>query len=137
MPVEISLPFRLGLDGRIVVESNPDRQIKQHVESLVATEPGERVMLPTYGVPTTSLVFEPDDDFISGEIKEFVENGLRKWEPGVHLRRATPIVSAGGDGLAGVAVDYARADGPDATTARHVNTAVIHVGGRVSEVVRG
>jgi phage baseplate assembly protein W len=46
MSMEMTTPFRVGFNGRVSVTTNPDAQVRQHVEVLVATEPGERVMLP-------------------------------------------------------------------------------------------
>lgn len=138
MSSEIAVPFALGLNGKVVVEPDPDRQIAQHVRSLVSTEPGERLMLAGYGVATTSLVFEPDDDMLQSMLLTDVTNAFRQWEPGLVIRDVLIAGTNSGDGLAGVKVDYQRADSADTgLSARHVNTAVISVGGRVNEVIRG
>jgi phage baseplate assembly protein W len=138
MSSEIAIPFRLGLNGRVVAEDDPDKQIRQHVLALVATEPGERIMLPSYGVPTISQVFEPGD-FQTGQLlTHHVEQALNTWEPGVRVISVGPSNTSPGDGTSGVNVEYQRADGPDVnTTARHLNVALISPGGRVREVIRG
>jgi phage baseplate assembly protein W len=139
MPAEIAMPFRLSPSGGIAVEVDPDRQISQHVQSLVGTSPGERVLLVGYGVPLPALLFEPNDDMVTREIVSLIEEALERWEPGTFLRRVTPILNESGDGLADVAVDFSRTDAPDTDSgrARNVNTAIVRVGGRVEETVRG
>lgn len=139
MPTEIAVPFRLASDGTIAVETNPDRQIGQHVRALVGTQPGERVMLPGYGVPVADLLFDPDSAFVAQEITRAVTAAFTVYEPGVVLQRAIPIPDAGQQSLARIAVDYVRRDaGSSPTTiASRTNTAVVRVGGTVSEVISG
>lgn len=139
MPTEISVPFRLASDGTIAVETNPDRQIDQHVRALIGTQPGERVMLPDYGVPVADLLFEPDAPFVSQEIARAVTSAFTAYEPGVILQRATPIPDATQQSLARVEVDYVRRDSgtSPSSIALQTNTAVVRVGGGVSEVISG
>lgn len=137
MSSEISIPFRLGLDGRVVNETDSDKQIRQHVLALVGTEPGERIMLPSYGVPTLSQVFAPDDALTQQMLTHNVQNALTQWEPGVQVVSVTSAATSPNDGTAGVSVEYTRVDGPDSGSARHLNVALISPGGRVREVVRG
>lgn len=139
MPTEIAVPFRLASDGTIAVETNPDRQIAQHVNALVGTQPGERVMLPDYGVPVADLLFDPDANFVAQEISRAVTKAFNAYEPGVVLRRATPVPNTSQQSLARVKVDYIRReDGASPSSlALQTNTAVVRVGGTVSEVISG
>ncbi|MFE2101073.1 GPW/gp25 family protein [Streptomyces sp. NPDC059468] len=139
MPTEIAFPFRLASDGTIAVETNPDRQIAQHVDALVGTQPGERVMLPDYGVPVADLLFEPNARFVAQEITRAVETAFNSYEPGVVLQKVTPIQDSTQQSLARVEVDYIRReDGTSPSSlANQTNTAVVHVGGTVSEVISG
>jgi phage baseplate assembly protein W len=141
MPLEISVPFRLGPDNKIASESNPDAQIRQHVMSLVNTEPGERVVLGDYGVAISSLVFETDDVKVARDLSTDIEDMLATYEPGVALQGVTPSATSGeaGDGIASVDVHYMRTDAPSTSSAasRSQNVAVISSGGKVSEVIRG
>lgn len=135
MATEISLPYRLDLSGKVVVETSPDALVRQHVEALVGTEPGERVMLPTYGVPSMATVFTPGIN-ASEILATQTERAMDIWEPGVVLTSVIPSVTE--SGVAGVAVTYQRADSADsALSPKHVNTALISVGGTVKEIIRG
>lgn len=140
MPVEISIPFRLGPDKRIATESNPDAQIRQHVMSLVNTEPGERVVLGDYGVPLSDLVFEDGDVVVANALAIDIANALGTFEPGVAIQEIVPgPTRSTGDGLDTVNVKYLRTDAPTSSTSvsRSQNVAVISTGGHVSEVIRG
>ncbi len=139
MPTEIAFPFRLASDGTIAVETNPDRQIDQHVRALIGTQPGERVMLPDYGVPVADLLFDPDASFVAQEISRAVTTAFNAFEPGVILQRAIPVPDATQQSLARVEVDYIRreAGSSPSNIASQTNTAVVRVGGTVSEVISG
>ena len=136
---EIGLPFSLTPAGGITVQGNPNRQIAQHVNGLVATQPGERVMLGNYGVNTAALLFEPNQNLVAQELHDNVAAALTRWEPGALLRNVNIIQGNIGDGQATIEVDYIRSE--DANTppqlARNVNTATLRVGGTVDEVIRG
>jgi phage baseplate assembly protein W len=134
---EIFLPFTIGPDGSVLTETNPDTQISNHVQGLVATQPGERVMLGSYGVDTARLVFEADPVFVAGQLKSSVQQQMSLWEPGALLQSVDIISSPSGE--SSIEIDYLRSEAVTTPTqlARHVNTAIIQVGGTVTEVVTG
>jgi phage baseplate assembly protein W len=139
MPVEISVPFRVADDGSIATETNPDIQIGQQVRSLIGTEPGERVMLPDYGIPLSGVLFEPDDQLVGQEMAQMVANGLALYAPGVVVKSVTPVPTPDGYGIATVNVQFTRSEAPDTNPAlsRSINTALVSAGGEVREVIRG
>lgn len=137
MPVEISVPFRLGPDNQIAVESDINAQTRQHVMSLINTEPGERTVLGDYGIPLAEMLFEDDDELVANEIATDISNALRTFEPGVVIKDVSAVHGPEGDGLAQVKVQYYRTEAPDSPVAsRNVNIAVISPSGKVSEVIR-
>lgn len=138
MPVEIAVPFRLDENNRIALVSNPNEQIRQHVMSLVNTEPGERTANGGYGLPLTDLLFEENDEMLATDLADDLSSKLGEWEPGVVLR-SVQTVPSGDDGAVSVEVQYQRADAPDSATLnrQHTNVAVVSAAGHVSEVVRG
>ncbi len=136
MPSEIAVPFRLSTTFGIQAITNTDQQVHQHVISLVSTDPGERVMLPGYGVRLASLLFEEVDSIGVENINDQVGSALKDWEPGVLLHNAIPV--KGNTGEVRVDVDYARREsGSTDISGARVNLARILVGGEVKEVVRG
>lgn len=139
MPTEIAIPFSLASDGTIAVETDPDRQIDQHVKSLIGTQPGERVMLPDYGVAVADLLFEPGSAFTANQISTAITAAFQAYEPGVILQSATPIPDPSQTTLANIQVEYQRRESPNSPSsiANQTNTAVVAVGGTVSEVITG
>lgn len=131
MSTELLTPFQLTPSGAVAVTTDPGVQAQQHVTSLVSTNPGERVMLPAYGVPLASLVFASNDPVVVATIEQDVTNALAQWEPSIIVNSVSP--AAGQDpsqGVAMVNVDFqagATADAPGAS----VQTATILVGGQV------
>lgn len=137
MTTELAIPFQVQIDGRVAIEQNPDRQIGQRVRALVGTAPGERPMRYAVGVPLMNMLFESDDALVYGTLEQSVIDVMSKYEPGAVVKTVTPV--QGEDGQVLVEVDYTRTDGPNSPgrIAHNVNTAVISVGGNVTEIVRG
>lgn len=131
MSTEILTPFQLTPSGAIAVTTDPGVQAQQHVTSLVSTTPGERVMLPGYGVPLAALVFSPNDPVVVATIEQDVTAALAEWEPSIIVNSVSP--AAGADPTQGVAmvnVDFQVGATPGAPGAS-VQTATILVGGTV------
>lgn len=56
-------------------------QIKADLLQLLLTNPGERVMLPDYGTPLRTLIFEPNDQSLAIQAKQMIANAILTWEP--------------------------------------------------------
>lgn len=137
MPIEISIPFHVGEDGKVDTLSDPDAQIRQHVMSLINTAPTERVMIPTYGVDTYSQVFAPEDlDVVSIFLGNMIREAFDTWERGVQLTSVVPKPDDSND-IAEVDVEYQRRDSVNTTGMANSNTAIIGSDGTVKEIVRG
>jgi phage baseplate assembly protein W len=125
------MPFSLTPSGSVAVTTDPGVQARQHVTSLVSTQPGERVMNPAYGVSLAALVFAGNVPAVVATIQRDVTQALARWEPSIQVNSVTPV--AGTDPTQGVAmvnVDFqagAQAGAPGAG----IQTATIEVGGRV------
>src|SRR5580765_4822594 len=91
MPTEIAFPFGVAPDGTIASTTDPDVQIGQHVEALIATSPGERLFLPTYGVPTQDYLFSVDSAAVANMLTTKVETALETFEPGVFVQSVTAL----------------------------------------------
>ena len=60
--------------------------VKSDILALLLTNPGERVMLPTFGTPLNKLMFEQNDTTIIQEAKQMIENSINTWEPRVVIQ---------------------------------------------------
>lgn len=61
-------------------------QIKADLLQLLLTNPGERVMLPTFGTPLRELFFEPNDPTLELEAQRLISEAIIMWEPRVQIQ---------------------------------------------------
>lgn len=129
MARELAAPFGLTPSGGIAVVTAPGDQVQQHLQALVSTNPGERVMRPDYGVPLASYVFGLSAQEVTPLVAADVTRAVQQWEPAVNLRDVRTTASDTSEGMVAVNVDYS----PGATvTASSVSaTATVLVGGSV------
>lgn len=132
MPREIQYPFSLNSAGGISFTTTPDVITQQHVESLISTSPGERVMLPDYGIPLGSYVFENGPDAVIASLTNDVESQMSFWEPTLTVQQITPLYEPNNEsyGVASINVQYSQNQ-----SSTDVNTAVVLVGGTIIESV--
>lgn len=128
MSTEILVPFSLTPGGGILVTQDPNVQINQHLISLVGTQPGERVMQPTYGVETGDYVFSPQDETVSTQLVNDVSSAINAWEPSVIVQSIIPQSDSANFGSVNVKVEFAQ--GAVALFSQ-TQTATILVGGTV------
>lgn len=60
-------------------------QIKSDLLVLLLTNPGERVMLPSFGTPLNLLLFEPNDTIIVEQARQMIIDSISTWEPRVTI----------------------------------------------------
>lgn len=65
----------------ILAQKNGINQIKADLLQLLLTNPGERVMLPSYGTPLRTLLFEPNDAILEIRAKQMIADSILTWEP--------------------------------------------------------
>ena len=79
--------------------------VRQSIRVILATEPGERVMLPDFGCPLRGFVMAPNTPATRAAIGRAVQGALARWEPRIVVRDVE--VSPGGDpAIAVVTVAY-------------------------------
>jgi len=123
------MPFEVNASGAVMITLDPDVQTEQHLESLVTTQPGARVMMPSYGVDTISRVFAPGDEIVQADLVTEVQQQVSLWEPNVNVQSITPIPSLIGEyGTSSVAIDWVQGA---VSAFTQVQTATILVGGTV------
>lgn len=129
MGTNFLLPIQLTAGGSFATTSDPDQIALQRVESVIGTPPGERVMMPDYGVNLPGYLFAPGlDDTISQAIAVDVSNQLGKWEPNINVLDIVPVISQNDVGIANVNVEFTTSLSPDFTP---IQTATVLVGGTV------
>ncbi len=99
-------PFEIsGEHGR--VETSSDREnIRQSVEIILLTEPGERKLHPKFGTKLHQFLFESMDDRTREMICREVRHSLRIWEKRIQDIRVEADRLPGSQGELFVAVTY-------------------------------
>jgi len=73
-----------ALDG-FIVEACEDDKIRQAIEVILRTAPGERVMRPDFGCGIHTLVFDTLTNEMLGRVHSEVSQALAKWEPRIDV----------------------------------------------------
>ena len=75
---------RIGPRGGIE-EAAGVAKIEQSIRIILGTAHGERAMRPTFGCNLRSLVFAPDNDATANLARQYVLDGLTRWEPRIEV----------------------------------------------------
>jgi uncharacterized protein len=76
--MNIKFPFQFDQKGRTAV-SDEDRHIRDMIEQVLFTSPGERVNRPTFGSGLMQLVFQPNSDEMAATVQFLVQGSLQQW----------------------------------------------------------
>lgn len=79
-----AFPVVPAADGSLQLVSDETR-IRQSIWLILATAPGERVMLPTFGCGIHDLVFQPNTVAVRGSVQAEVNDALARWEPRIDV----------------------------------------------------
>lgn len=85
--------FRMPLrpnDGRLEWIGSMDL-VRQSLETILDTEPGERIMMPTFGCGLRRYLMAPNTVSTRAAIEKDVENALTTWEPRVRVIEVSVI----------------------------------------------
>ena len=76
--MNLAFPWRFDHRGR-TAESADDRYVRELIETVLFTAPGERVMRPDFGSGVAQLLFEPNSPELAGTVEMLVEGALTQW----------------------------------------------------------
>ena len=93
---ELDFPYHFDSLGR-TAGTTAEEHIRDLIEQVLFTSPGERVMRPDFGAGLQALVFEPISATLVALVKHRVEEALITWEP----RIDTITVDVAADGPRG------------------------------------
>ena len=74
----LAFPFRFDTTGRTAQASVADH-VRDMIELILFTSPGERVNLPTFGSGTAQLIFRPNSDVVAAAQQQAIQAGLQQW----------------------------------------------------------
>jgi phage baseplate assembly protein W len=76
--MNIDFPFHFDARGR-TAETNDNDHIRDLIEQVVFTSPGERVNRPDFGSGLQRLVFAPNSDELAAATQFLVQGSLQQW----------------------------------------------------------
>jgi phage baseplate assembly protein W len=76
--MQIDFPYQIDRRGR-TASTGDAAHIRDLIEQLLFTMPGERVMLPTFGSGLAQIVFQPNSEELATAIQFLVQGNLQQW----------------------------------------------------------
>ncbi len=76
--LNVDFPLRADGRGRTAQSSDP-AHIRHLIESVLFTNPGERVNRPTFGSGLLQMVFEPTSEVVAAAVQATVQGNLHEW----------------------------------------------------------
>jgi len=74
----IDFPYQFDHRGR-TAETGYEDHIRDMIEQVLFTSPGERVNRPTFGSGLLQLLFAPNSDELAGTTQFLVQSALQEW----------------------------------------------------------
>lgn len=76
--MNVDFPYRIDPRGR-TADIADDPHVRDLIEQVLWTAPGERVNRPTFGSGLLGLVFEPNADALAAATEHTVQGALQQW----------------------------------------------------------
>jgi uncharacterized protein len=81
----ISFPPRVGADGRMAW-SEGEPNVREAIQIILKTAPGERLRLAGFGAGLDGLLFEPNTTATRHQLAERIRGAIAEWEPRVRVQ---------------------------------------------------
>jgi hypothetical protein len=101
--MDITFPFHVDRRGR-TAEAEAERHVRDLIEQVLFTTPGERVNRPDFGTGLMQLVFAPNSDELAATLQVLVRSALQQWL-GDRIR-VDDVVAVSSDAVLEVSVRY-------------------------------
>jgi phage baseplate assembly protein W len=76
--MDINFPFKFDGRGK-TASANESQHIRQMIEQLIFTNPGERVNRPTFGSGVLQLIFAPNSPELAATVQFTMEAAVQQW----------------------------------------------------------
>jgi hypothetical protein len=76
------------LEGALLYQDGAEK-VRQALWIILDTEPGERVMRPTFGCGLRQWLMQPNTPAVRGRIQRAVAEAVARWEPRVNVQGVT------------------------------------------------
>ncbi len=74
----LDFPFHFDGQGR-TAETRREKHIRDLIEQVLFTSPGERVNRPDFGTPLSQALFKGNSDELAATIQMLVQGALQQW----------------------------------------------------------
>jgi phage baseplate assembly protein W len=78
MNMNINFPFQFNQRGR-TADADTDKHLRDMIQQVLFTAPGERVNRPTFGCGLRQLVFQPNSEELASATQFLVQGALQQW----------------------------------------------------------
>jgi phage baseplate assembly protein W len=76
--MNLKYPYSFDSSG-LTAQTDLATHIRDMIEQILLTSPGERVNRPTFGTGTAQLVFQPNSDVLAGTQQQVIQASLQQW----------------------------------------------------------
>jgi len=87
---------RAAPTGKDIRVDKDEQAIKNSIINIFNTSPGERFLIPEFGINLRQFLFEPVSDDIAQSIGDTIVRGIERWEPRVTIERVVVMARPGG-----------------------------------------
>jgi hypothetical protein len=114
-PARVDIAFPFAVDGRgRTADAGYPAHVREMIELLLFTAPGERVMRPDFGCGLLDLTFEPNSPELAATLQISIQAQLQRWLGDVITAVALDVTSQ--DDMLRITVSYVvRATGTQTT----------------------
>src|SRR3982750_1671956 len=77
--MNVTFPYQFDERGRTASTDDYDQHIRELIEQVLFTSPGERVNRPTFGSGLMKLVFAPNSGALASATQQLVQGALQQW----------------------------------------------------------
>tara|TARA_Y100000592_G_C5469251_1_gene318448 strand:- start:2048 stop:2449 length:402 start_codon:yes stop_codon:yes gene_type:complete len=98
--ISVSLPLVYGTqDGPYILNKEIGQVVKQNFKNLLLTNPGERVMIPQFGVGLHGMLFEPLNSVTFDLINSRIHEQVKKYMSFLNLESVEYATSENNDDI--------------------------------------
>jgi uncharacterized protein len=117
--MNVDFPYHVDPRGR-TAEADGDGHIRDMIEQVLFTAPGERVNRPDFGTGLMQLVFAPNSDEVAATLQLLVRGALQQWLG--DTLRVDEVLAESRDATLAVTVRYTVVLTQESATAQVVRT---------------
>jgi len=101
----IAFPLRVGRGGGLALSSD-DADVREAIQLILGTAPGERPMRPEFGCGIHNHIFDSIDAATIGQIEYEIREALDRWEPRIEVLDVDPDLSRVQEGVLLIEISY-------------------------------